>query len=143
MSARLALRPDLDRCRLEGRVLPALATFLMPSAFLPVNSSSNQFIVSGTSPSLTTAPTTSVSANFSLSSTPGPSFYLLRIGVSLSSGSGGVGSVAGSSLGGTVSLFGVGNTVPSLASLMGGGSGGLGSNGGGGSGGGGGGGGAA
>jgi hypothetical protein len=103
--------PDLTDCVLEDRCLLALPPGLAPSPFMPVNSTTNQMIPLGSS----------VTGGGGGPVSPGPTFFYIRLGVNL----GGFG-VAGSSLGGTVSIFGL-NTRPTALGGGGGGGGGGGS----------------
>jgi len=127
---RHALRPDLSECILEDRVLQAIEPGLYPSAFMAVNSASNQIIVPGTS-----SPSGGGSGGGSV--IPGPSFYFILLGSNASSVS------TGSRVGGSVSLYSIANlrtlpagamvhTISGAASLNGGGGGGSVSSGGGG-----------
>jgi hypothetical protein len=109
MNDRLALRPDLTRCALEDRILPAIEFGLFPNPFLQVNAATNQFFVPGTSTS-----SAGISAGGSLNSNsipssglgsnaPGPSWYFLMIGGNAS------GVSNGSSVGGSLSLYTISN----------------------------------
>jgi hypothetical protein len=117
MLKRHEFRPDLNECTLEDRFLPALPPGLAPSPFLAVNSASNQMVSPGSVVS-TGAAVTGSSLN------AGPTFFYIRLGVSLS----GFG-LAGSSIGGTVSIFGL-NTNLTASGTGGGGGGGKGAGGG-------------
>src|SRR4051812_13632966 len=98
LKERLALHPDLSECALEDRVLLAIEPGLYPSAFMQVNSSSNQFIVPGTS---TSGGGGGGSGGGSV--TPGPSFYYILLGANGNSVS------SGSRVGGSVSLYSITN----------------------------------
>src|SRR4051812_48224693 len=122
LKERLALHPDLSECVLEDRVLLAIEPGLYPSAFMQVNSSSNQLIVPGTS-------TSGGGGSGGGSVTPGPSFYYIFLGANGNSVS------SGSRVGGSVSLYSITNlrvlpsgamvhTINGAPSLGGGGGGG-------------------
>jgi len=102
MNDRLALRPDLSRCALEDRILPAIEFGMFPNPFLQVNSATNQLFVPGTSTS-----SAGISAGSSLNSNsislsglgsnpPGPQWYFLFVGGNASGVSNG--SITGGSL---------------------------------------------
>jgi len=102
MNDRLAIRPDLSRCALEDRILPAIEFGMFPNPFLQVNSATNQLFVPGTSTS-----SAGISAGGSLNSNsislsglgsnpPGPQWYFLFVGGNASGVSNG--SVTGGSL---------------------------------------------
>jgi len=93
MKSRHELHLDLSECVLEGRVLPALPVGVTPSPFMQINTTSNQIIVPGSSTS-----------GGGPGSTPGPSWYYLRLGVNLNTNGSGV---VGSTIGGTVSIYGL------------------------------------
>ena len=95
MRIRHELHLDLSDCELESRSLMALGPGLYPSPFMPIGSSSNQLIVTGTS--------SGGSGPSGGTSYPGPSWYYLRLGVNLNANGSGV---AGSTIGGTVSIYG-------------------------------------
>jgi hypothetical protein len=107
MRRRLEFHPDLTECTLEERFLLALPPGLGPTPFMQINPQTNQIVPSGTSQSGGTGGL----------STPGPSYYYLRLGANVGFG------VAGSSIGGTVSIFGL-NNRPTATGGGGGGGGG-------------------
>jgi len=109
MNDRLALRPDLTRCALEDRILPAIEFGLFPNPFLQVNAATNQLFVPGTSTS-----SAGISAGGSLSGSsislsglgsnpPGPNWYFLMVGGNAT------GVSNGSSVGGSLSLYSFSN----------------------------------
>jgi len=109
MNDRLALRPDLLRCALEDRILPAIEFGLFPNPFLQVNSATNQLYVPGTSTS-----SAGISAGGSLNSNsipsqglgsnpPGPQWFFLMVGGNAT------GVSNGSTVGGSLSLYSITN----------------------------------
>ncbi len=105
MNDRLALRPDLSRCALEARILPAIEFGMFPNPFLQVNSATNQLFVPGTSTS-----SAGISAGSSLggnsislsglgSNPPGPQWYFIFVGGNAS------GVSSGSITGGSLSIY--------------------------------------
>lgn len=89
MNHRHALQPDLTQCVLEDRALMAIIGLTSPQ-FIP-NGSNNSFNVPGTS-----APGTGSQSLY-----PGPTYYYLLIG------SNGNNAIAGSRIGGAVSVYGL------------------------------------
>jgi hypothetical protein len=95
---------DLANCVLEDRVLMAYGPGLLGNAFFAYNPFSNQLIVPNTGGG---------SGPGGGSSNPGPTFYNLLVGQTVSSGSAGSSSL-GPGSGGTISLFSM-NVVPSTS----------------------------
>jgi hypothetical protein len=109
MNDRLALRPDLSRCALEDRILPAIEFGMFPNPFLQVNGATNQLFVPGTSTS-----SAGISAGGSLngnsislsglgSNPPGPQWYFIFVGGNAS------GVSSGSITGGSLSIYSFSN----------------------------------
>jgi len=109
MNDRQALRPDLSRCALEARILPAIEFGLFPNPFLQVNAATNQMYVPGTSTS-----SAGISAGGSLNSggvqnqglgsnPPGPQWFFLMVGGNAT------GVSNGSTVGGSLSLYSITN----------------------------------
>lgn len=113
MRRQFEFHPDLSECLLEDRLLLALPPGLAPSPFMSINSATNQMVPSGTS-----GGGGSGGGGGGGLVSPGPTYFYLRIGVNL----GGM-AQAGSSLGGTVSVFGL-NTRATVSGGGGGGGGG-------------------
>ncbi len=73
MTSALVLRPDLEECLLEDRILMYAGPGLYPSQFIPTSGGTPSFVVSGFQSTNSTPGTAASTA-------PGPQFFFLQIG---------------------------------------------------------------
>ncbi len=100
MISRLSLRPDLDECVLEDRLLLYAGPGLYASQFIPTAGSTPSFVVSGFQQSNSSPGSTG-------STSPGPQFFFISVGLnSLANG--------GVRAGGTSAVFQPPQALPTL-----------------------------